>query len=76
MTINLKVEEHIYKLFPIFNIYLEVHCQNYQNNPLSMDPHSIMFVSFELEFMDHGVHLFPCGKSTLFCETRWYIGFR
>jgi hypothetical protein len=46
MTINLKVEEHIYKLFSIFKIfyffciYLEIHCQGRQNNPLSMDPHS------------------------------------
>jgi hypothetical protein len=43
MTINLNVEEHIYKLFfilKIFCFYLEVHCQDCQNNPLSMDPHS------------------------------------
>jgi hypothetical protein len=43
MTINLKVEEHIYKLFFIFKIFLYLfrgHCQGCQNNPLSMDPHS------------------------------------
>jgi hypothetical protein len=44
MTINRKVEEHIYKLFSIFKIffciYLEVHCQGCQNNPLSIDPFS------------------------------------
>jgi hypothetical protein len=43
MTIDLKVEEHIYKKFSIFIyfcIYLKIHCEGCQNNPLSMDPHS------------------------------------
>jgi hypothetical protein len=33
ITINLKVEEHIYKkfIFKFFYIYLEIHCQSYQN---------------------------------------------
>jgi hypothetical protein len=48
MTINLKVEEYIYNFFSIFKsffcIYLEVHYQGYQNNPLSIDP----FSSFKL----------------------------
>jgi hypothetical protein len=38
MTINLKVDEHIYNFF---YFYLEVHYQVYQNNPLSMYLHSI-----------------------------------
>jgi hypothetical protein len=38
MTINLKVEEHIYTKNYFFYIYLEAHCQGCQNNPLSMDP--------------------------------------
>jgi hypothetical protein len=43
MTINIKVEKHIYKcfsIFKIFYIYLKVHCQGCQNNPLSTDPFS------------------------------------
>jgi hypothetical protein len=43
--INLKVEEHIYNfffIFKIFYIYLMIHCQNYQNNLLSMNPHSLI----------------------------------
>jgi hypothetical protein len=33
MTINLRVEQHKF-----FYIYLKIHSQNYQNNPLSTDP--------------------------------------
>jgi hypothetical protein len=43
MTINLKVEEHINKLFLFlifFCIYLEVNRQDCQNNLLSTDPFS------------------------------------
>jgi hypothetical protein len=43
MTINLKVEEYIYKFLFIYlfiYIFLEIHYQNYQNNPLSTDPFS------------------------------------
>jgi hypothetical protein len=37
-------KEHIHKgfFFPflrIFSIYSKINCQNYQNNPLSSDPH-------------------------------------
>jgi hypothetical protein len=49
MTINLKVEEHIYKFFPFlkfFCIYLEIHCQDCQNNPLSMDPTQTIITIF------------------------------
>jgi hypothetical protein len=45
MTIDLKVEEHIYKLFSIFKIFLyflEIHCQDCQNNPLSTNPFSYL----------------------------------
>jgi hypothetical protein len=45
MIINLKVEKYMYKFFSFlkfFYIYLEIHCQDYQNNPLSMDPRSLM----------------------------------
>jgi hypothetical protein len=46
MTINLKIEEYIYKFFSIFKkifyIFLEIYCQDYQNNPLSTDPFSII----------------------------------
>jgi hypothetical protein len=41
MTINLKVEERIYKknfILKIFYIYLEIHFQSCQNNTLSTDP--------------------------------------
>jgi hypothetical protein len=47
MTINVKVEKHIYKFYSIllffFYIYLEVHCQVCQNNPLSTDPFSYLY---------------------------------
>jgi hypothetical protein len=49
MTINLKVEEHIYKkkfIFKIFFSYLENHYQSCQNNPLSMDPHSYYLYTY------------------------------
>jgi hypothetical protein len=46
MIINLKEEEHIYKLFSIFkkknSIFLETHYQDCQNNPLSTDPFSFV----------------------------------
>jgi hypothetical protein len=44
VTINLNIEEHIYKLFSIlkiYYIYLDVHYQDCQNNPLSTDPFSV-----------------------------------
>jgi hypothetical protein len=48
MTINLNVEKHIYNFFFIFKIffciYLEVHCQGCQNNPLSSDPLSNVII--------------------------------
>jgi hypothetical protein len=47
ITINLKVEKHIYKLFSIFKffcIYLKVYYQGYQNSPLSTDPFSLYIV--------------------------------
>jgi hypothetical protein len=43
MTINLKIEEHIYKLFlflRFFYIYLEVNCQDCQNNSLFPQVHA------------------------------------
>jgi hypothetical protein len=43
MIINLKIEEPIYNFFSFlrfFCIYLEIHCQSCQNNPLSTDPFS------------------------------------
>jgi hypothetical protein len=51
MTINLKVEEHIYikKSFLRFFVclYLEIHCQSYQNNSLLVDPTLIRNRSME-----------------------------
>jgi len=47
MPINLKVEEYIYKKI---YIYLEVHYQSYQNNSLSIDPHSL-----EKDKISHGM---------------------
>jgi hypothetical protein len=50
MTINLKVEKHIYNFFSIFKIFyifLEIHYQNYQNNPLSTNPFSYLFLVVE-----------------------------
>jgi hypothetical protein len=47
MTINLKIEKYIYNFFhflDFFCIYLEIHCEGCQNNPLSMDPHSCYFL--------------------------------
>jgi hypothetical protein len=45
ITINLKVEKYIHKIFFLFlnffNIYLKIHYQKYQNNPLTSDPHPL-----------------------------------
>jgi hypothetical protein len=55
MTINLKVEEHIYIFFFIFKIffciYLEVHCQGCQINPLSTDPFSIVIIAIIISIL-------------------------
>jgi hypothetical protein len=48
MTIDLKVEEHIYKKILFLRIFLyfleHIHCQGYQNYPLSTDPFSLIIM--------------------------------
>jgi hypothetical protein len=49
MTINLKLEEHIYNFFSIFYIYLEVYCQGCQNKSLWTDPSLLLYhTSFQI----------------------------
>jgi hypothetical protein len=69
MIINLKIEEYIYNFFFIFFcIYLKVHCQSCQNNPLSTDPFSSIIGPLSIVDI-FGFALCHCSSSIWACDS-------